>query len=257
MSESESSIPGFTIFEPDNIETVGMYPVNIGPNGIQFIDEDNTSELTENILRIFDMIENSKQSDFINCKPILTCFSNFEKKYKDIYHNIYNSYTYDWYYGNVLHFMLSICFCPELYRSNTIVSDSIKAQFLSKFYELVINKTCSVISGNYYFETVYEHILFIEKKYNFDITYDNYFNGFKIIAKYGKEVVGIQKYFISRYAKKHRKKKNAIKLIENYWFELIHNPYSKYGKKNIAKVSDKFNKALESMKKLNVKNVND
>lgn len=212
------------------------------------LDNEFTLELSDMLVKC---INNFTPEQHNNSELILKCFSDFEKKYPEIYNVVYKSRTYDWYFGNALHFIINIVFAPELYLVTKPITDKMKAQFLHKFYKLLTEYKISVQSPDYYFQDVYEHILHIENKYGFDITYDTFFISFKMLAKYGKEITGVMEYFVSRYKKNYKIRKNAVLFIENYWFELIHNPYSKYGSRNIFNMSTEWNKLLKTVSKNN------
>lgn len=207
---------------------------------------------------------------------IHTCFNIYENTIEKLYpdnHNItpsiiYNTKIYSWYYNNCLYFLLMLAINPESYLIDTtdecatlLYKPTRKNihQLYIKCYDLITKKDVDHDSIDWSNKTLYQ---FLQNYEEFFVTnrenntgyineYNNYiksyFKLFKQLCKYGKNINNI---LGNIFLKKYKKRKNAGLKIENWWFELIHNPDSKIGKKVLEKRGTIFLQRFLTIKKI-------
>jgi hypothetical protein len=212
---------------------------------ISFNTEIYAEYLTQIITYSIDNYGNNKSE-----KIIFMCFDIFENYIKNKFSNnfenilkkIYESKIYDWYFGNILTFLFTVGYRYDLYGIHRQYLH-INHQLYIKSYDIITKYNISVYDTDYYGSNMYDCISYIERQYPARI--DIYFNSFKFLARYGVRINNIQKKYLSKF---YKKRKESVKLIENYFFEILHSPYTKIGKKNLEKKAIEFNKRLKLLK---------
>jgi hypothetical protein len=179
-------------------------------------------------------------------KIIFMCFEIFEKYIETRYETgilekIYKSKIYEWYYGNILTFLFCVGYRYDLYATNNSYQH-INHQLYIKSYDMISKYNVNIYDKDYYDNNLYNCIQNVEEKYPERI--DNYYNSFKFLSKYGVRINSLQKKYLSSF---YRKRKDSVKKIENYWFEILYSPYTTIGKKFLNKKGQLFDKLKNNL----------
>lgn len=209
---------------------------------------------------------------------VFTCFDIYEDAITRIYENttpnilklIYNSKIYSWCDNNCSHFLVFLAIDPTTYlfdstdEVTTLLYKPTKKnihQLFVKLYDLVVkyNLKLDIWTIGWFNKPLYEYLdynqtFFIEynlgkNSHNTDYSqnYIKYYKLFKLLCKHGKNINNILGNMV---LKNYRKRKSVTLFIENWWFELIHSPYSKIGIKLMEKRTKKFIENLEQVKEI-------
>ena len=181
-------------------------------------------------------------------ETLWNAFSDFED-YVNTSHkavkieDIYSSQIYNWYYGNSIHFLTYLILQPQLYTSQVQLEPPFIHSILRKMYDLLVRYKCSISLKDYYNTTPYESMVDIKSTAHYVKFYLNKPQTalLSMLLKHGSNITNVQKDILKITASRmHMKKKNAVKKIEKWWFEIINSPYTEVGKKMLKKRSSEF-----------------
>jgi hypothetical protein len=194
-------------------------------------DEFMTSSITNNL-------ENDRIVSVSHAK-FLEFFGEVQKRLPQLsLSTVFNSKIENWYHCNVLTFFYTMVYCSEVYFQEKELNTPQVYDCLRICYDLVTIYDCSVKERDYYDETLEEFMYVFPKlpgKY--------YYKAFLMIAKHGKNIKTIQNDLLRIKAERLRKKKkSAIQKIEEWWFNIVNNPYHAVGKRMLETRATEFYK---------------
>lgn len=171
-----------------------------------------------------------------NVHDIHAAFDKFEsyvhKKHPDMSISaIYNRYVYNWFHGNIMTFLYHLVFTPHAYLP---LKFKVNRRFVQECITL-LHKFTSDPKYALQDENIYEFFEDLKSIYKcFPIDYDQ-FVVLKTIAKHG-NLTRIQRDLIKIKVERMRKKKrDAVRVIEDWWFEIINSPRTLPGKRMLQK----------------------
>lgn len=237
-------------------------------------DEDESVVSMENISNVdmciqLDMcISQAMKSCIGSDQPILSyVFNMFEQfandRYKDVsITEVINTTLYHWYYGNLASQIATLVFHPGLLHGDLGNPDSgynllfdysqcmSQAQVHDAFqtlFRLVINYGLSVTQEDYYGETPFLQLkrtvsIMREKQIALPSHIEAAVPAFLFVFGHGKDglMSCLQRLVRGWREKVVKKKTRAANVIKAKWLEAYYNPYTKIGRKRMAKAASTF-----------------
>lgn len=150
---------------------------------------------------------------------------------------VMNSQVHNRYYGNLCHLVLVYLFNPTLLVDGyTMKVDIHKSMCHSTLFMLYVLITSGYVKHNvvdYYGETPLRMLEYYQEKDRVHSSLACFLPAFKNLFKYGPGLISIQQRHIRSWLGRVKRKK-AVKVIEDWWFEIANNPYSRAGKRLLA-----------------------
>ena len=172
-----------------------------------------------------------------------TSFAEIEEytkaKYKHVHlGDIYNCVKRNWYCGNMLDFICFLILQPSLYffQQNVTLTRQFVQSCIVQMYILVSRFNVSTRIS----QSLLSDFQFSAKVIHID--YDQFIQ-LRLLVKHGSSIRTILRDLVLiKVTKMRKKKKNAVRAIETWWFDIINNPFSVPGKRMLQKRSDIYNK---------------
>lgn len=183
-----------------------------------------------------------KINEDLDGKTLWKAFKDFEDyiysshkaiKLKDIY----SSQIYNWYYGNCIQYLTHLILQPQLYTTYNTLEPLFVHSVIRKIYDILITYHCPIDLKDYYDTTAYEYMeqmkatpgktLYLENNQEVLLS---------LLLKHGDNIINVQRDILKiKVSRMRKKKKDAVFKIENWWFNIVNNPYHPVGLKMIKK----------------------
>lgn len=185
--------------------------------------------------------------------------SDIIKDFKNIYKNeiaeldiseVYNSLIDEWYNGTIIHKLLLYIFQPYLFtntqeqssRFDLVLTKVQIYDILRTIYDFITHKECDPTHKDYYENNALEALESFDTIEKLPICLAYYLPCFGYIIRNSENVVELQQKMIRVYLKKRLiQKRNAVKVFEKYFLEVLLNPYNICGKRKVEKLAMNFN----------------
>lgn len=177
-----------------------------------------------------------------NMHNIHAAFNKFEayvanKHPKLSISNIYNRYVYNWFHGNILTFIYNLIFAPHAYLPKDFRANR---KFIQDCITLIYKLTTYPVY-NVRDDTLFEYLKDLKDAYNcFPLDYDQ-FIVLRTIAKHGHMTIILRDLLAIKLARMRKKKKDAVRVIEDWWFKIINDPSTVQGARMLTKRAKNFN----------------
>ena len=158
--------------------------------------------------------------------------------------DVFNAPIYVWYYGNFLSYLYHIVFQPYLYlKGDRKLSHKQIQDIIHVIYRLVTEYKVDHTTKNYYHINIEEYTEWVFGVTSFEennVTPTQY-KTLLFLAKHGQNVLTIQRDILRiKLARMHKKKKDAVRKIENWWFEIVNSPYTRPGSTMLTRRAQRF-----------------
>lgn len=155
-----------------------------------------------------------------------------------------NTPIHEWYYGNLVHGMLSMMFQPYLSFTQQFMSPAQLHRATVFLYELVSSNRIDMAFKDYYEATPYANLMFIKYKAANpwqprpthslqEQPYPEYvrvhIDTVKNVFTKHEKMDRLARLYLRNWARKWRRRRDATLVIQAYWREFSMNPYTLFG----------------------------
>lgn len=181
------------------------------------------------------------------------CRSN-EKMTRADWRRVLNTPIYDWYYGNILNFIITIAFMPDLGERGPMDKRNIR-KAINFVYKLLEEDMIDLTMNDYYGTSPIDHINFmfmkvvnpykIPRRIVVNTAYCDMLlemlYALENVVKNHVRIRNITNHYIRGWIRRHRKKVAAAQTIQAYWREYAYNPYTPFGERMLKKRATAWN----------------
>lgn len=210
---------------------------------------DHIEERMANVLDV--MVDKAFEEAISKDVPnfLSNCIDEFRKKYHK--HEVslsttINTIIYHWYFGTFANKIVCLVFQPSLFMNPPEKEKYSKCQnsaqiadVLNVCFNLIVSEDLNIDIKDYYGQTPYWGL-----RHTLGCLYEEMplhiraaAKPFLMLLKKGKNIVAIQQHAVRQWL---TKRKNAIRRIEDWWFEIVNDPDTRPGKRLLSKRAEEW-----------------